>query len=39
MSGVVHVAIISPDDLTFVLKVSEAVVAQSIFCAGIYLPA
>lgn len=32
-------AIIIADDLAFVLKVSEAVVAQSIFCAGIHLTA
>lgn len=38
-SGDVCAAIISPDDLAFVLKVSEAVVAQSIFCAGIHLTA
>lgn len=37
--GEVRVAIISPGDLTFVLKVSEAVVAQSIFRAGIHLTA
>lgn len=37
--GEVCVAIISPGDLAFVLKVSEAVVAQSIFCAGIHLMA
>lgn len=38
-SGKACVAIISPDDLAFGLKVSEAVVAQSIFRAGIHLTA
>lgn len=38
-SDKVCVAFISPDDLVFVFKVSDAVVAQSIFCAGIHLTA